>query len=170
MGTIAAVTWTPRQPFHAAGLLDFLRPRAVPGVEEVDGRVYRRAVAGEVVEVELTSAAVTVRAASAEAIERCRPLADLGADPRAIDARLSAVPALAPLVRAAAGLRVPGTTDPAELAIRAVLGQQVSVEAARALAARLSAAHGEPLARPRGGVTHAFVAPAALAAVAPEEL
>jgi AraC family transcriptional regulator, regulatory protein of adaptative response / DNA-3-methyladenine glycosylase II len=137
----------------AAALEAFLAARCVDGVEEVDGPVYRRALRGEVIE------------ARAERLT-AGPLEDVAA----ADAHLATVPALAPLVRARPGVAVPGTFDPAELAIRAVLGQQVSVAAARTLAGRLSAAHGTPLAAPRGGVVREFVAPAALAELDPEDL
>ena len=73
-------------------------------------------------------------------------------------------------MRAAPGLRVPGSVDGGELAVRAVLGQQVSVPAARTGAGRLVAEHGEALARPRGAVTALFPAPAALAALDPARL
>ncbi len=85
-------------------------------------------------------------------------------------ARLGADPLLGPLVRAAPGRRVPGHPDAAELAVRALLGQQISVAAARTLAGRLTAELGEPLREPRGGVTHRFPTPAALAALDPESL
>jgi AraC family transcriptional regulator of adaptative response / DNA-3-methyladenine glycosylase II len=137
----------------AAALLAFLAARCVPGVEEVDGPVYRRALRGGVVE------------AGAERLT-AGPLAEVAA----ADAHLAGVPGLAPLVRARPGVAVPGTFDPAELAIRAVLGQQVSVAAARTLAARLSEAHGAPLAQPRGGVVREFIAPAALAGLDPASL
>jgi AraC family transcriptional regulator of adaptative response / DNA-3-methyladenine glycosylase II len=153
-----------KRPFDADGLLGFLAPRCVPGVEAVEGRVYRRAVDGEVAEIELLADGV-------RGDERLmRAVCDLDADPAAIDATLGAVPALAPLVAARPGIRVPGTADPAELAVRALLGQQISVAAARTLAGRLTERLGEPLARPRGGVTHAFPASAALATLDPERL
>ncbi len=92
---------------------------------------------------------------------------DAGADEA--DAVLARDPALAPLVAAAPGVRVPGTTDGAELAIRAVLGQQISVAAARTAAAGLAAALGLPLRAPDGALRHGFPSPAALAE-APDEL
>ena len=73
-------------------------------------------------------------------------------------------------MRAAPGRRIPGHPDPAELAVRALLGQQISVAAARTLAGRLVAPPGEPLEAPVGGVTHRFPTPAALAALDPEAL
>ena len=88
-----------------------------------------------------------------------RVLEALGPDPLIGDA-----------VRAAPGRRVPGHPDPGELAIRAVIGQQVSIAAAATVAGRLVTEFGEPLAEPLDGITHLFPAPAALAALAPESL
>ena len=96
-----------------------------------------------------------------------RAILRLDADPDAILARLGADPLLGPSVRAAPGRRIPGHPDPAELAVRALLGQQISVAAARTLAGRLVAAVGEPLERPVGGITHRFPTPEALAALDP---
>jgi AraC family transcriptional regulator of adaptative response / DNA-3-methyladenine glycosylase II len=83
----------------------------------------------------------------APAVARLRRLLDLDADPVAVDAALGADPALAASVAAVAGIRLPGTVDPAETAIRAVLGQRVSVAAARTAAGHLTAALGAPLPR-----------------------
>ncbi len=85
-----------------------------------------------------------------------RHLLDLDADPAQIDAVLTADPLLAPLIARRPGLRCPGHVDPTELATRAILGQQVSVERARLLATRLVEAHGTPLAKPDGTLTHLF--------------
>ena len=91
------------------------------------------------------------------AVQRCRRLLDLDADPQAVTAFLAAAgPVLGPLARANPGRRVPGHVDGNELALRAVLGQQVSVAAARRLGARLVAAYGKPLERPDGSLTHCF--------------
>jgi AraC family transcriptional regulator of adaptative response / DNA-3-methyladenine glycosylase II len=158
-----------RPPFDGAGLLGFLALRAVPGVEAVEGAAaggaagasegaastYRRVLAlphGPGV-VALTPRAehvdCTLRLSDlrdlAAAVQRCRRLLDLDADPVAVDTALGRDELLGPLVAATPGLRVPGAVDGAELAVRAVLGQQVSVGGARTLAARLAAAHGEPL-------------------------
>ena len=103
------------------GLVAFLAPRAIPGLEEVVDGVYRRVIAGGRV-IGLDDPAA-------------RPIR--GADPAAADAHLARDPFLGPLVAARPGLRVPGTVDGGELAIRAVLGQQVSLAAARTLAARM---------------------------------
>jgi AraC family transcriptional regulator of adaptative response / DNA-3-methyladenine glycosylase II len=104
------------------------------------------------------------------AISRCRRLLDLDADPVAVDDQLRTDPVLAPLVDKAPGRRVPRTVDEAEFAVRAVLGQQVSTAAARTHAARLVAAHGEPVDDPEGGLTHLFPSPGALAALDPDTL
>jgi AraC family transcriptional regulator, regulatory protein of adaptative response / DNA-3-methyladenine glycosylase II len=169
-----------RPPLQARALLDWLAARAVPGVEEIDGSAYRRSVrlpgGAGVVEVGFDGDAVRCRlwlddARDADAAaERVRRLLDLDADPAAVGAVLGGDSLLGPLVAAAPGLRVPGAVDGAELAVRAVLGQQVSVAAARTAAGRLAAVHGERLARPRGGVATAFPSAAALAALDPASL
>ncbi|MER5782147.1 AlkA N-terminal domain-containing protein [Streptomyces mobaraensis] len=99
----------------------------------------------------------------ANAVQRMRRLFDLDADPDAVAERLGADPRLRPLVAARPGLRSPGAADAEELAVRAVLGQQVSVAAAARLAARLVAAHGTPLPVPDGTLTHVFPEPGVLA-------
>jgi AraC family transcriptional regulator of adaptative response / DNA-3-methyladenine glycosylase II len=91
---------------------------------------------------------------------------DLAADPEVIGAHLAEDPVLAPLVTARPGLRVPGAWDGFELAVRAVLGQQVTVKAGVRLAAKLVATYGEPLAgasRGCDGLTHVFPCPERLA-------
>ncbi|HEX4806821.1 MAG TPA: AlkA N-terminal domain-containing protein [Conexibacter sp.] len=180
-----------RAPFDAGGLLAFLGARAVPGVEAWDpapadgGGTYRRVLAlphgpgvaalapgptgADHVRCELRLSDLRDLAA---AVQRCRRLLDLDADPVAVDEALSADPALAPLVARAPGRRVPGAVDGAELAARAILGQQVSVAGARTLAGRLTAALGAPLpdALADGRLTHAFPAADALAAADPATL
>jgi len=164
-----------RAPYEAAEVLLFLGAHAVPGLEEWDGTTFSRVLDlphGPAV-VRLSpapdgGAAVTARLRLAElrdlgpAVTRVRRMLDLDADPAAVDDLLGGDPALAPLVTAAPGRRVPASPDAAELAIRAVLGQQVSVAGARTLTARLLAA-GPPLAEPVGTLTHAFPRAAALA-------
>lgn len=169
-----------RTPLAARLLLEWLAARAVPGVEEIAGERYRRSLrlahGGGVVEVALADDAVEARLwldderDEEAAAEKCRRLLDLDADPDAVAAVLGGDPLLGPLVAAAPGLRVPGTVDGHELAVRAVLGQQISVGAARTAAAKLTEAYGEPLARPRGAVTRLFPSAAALAEVDPEAL
>jgi AraC family transcriptional regulator of adaptative response / DNA-3-methyladenine glycosylase II len=166
-----------RRPADLTGIVAFLAARAVPGVEEVEGGTYRRSLVlphGTGV-AELTPATghllATLRLSDfrdlTAAVARCRRLFDLDADSVAVDKVLATDPALTPLVRAKPGIRVPGAVDGDELAVRAVLGQQVSVAAARRVAARLVQAYGKPLDTPVGSVTHAFPTSDALAAVDP---
>ena len=166
-----------RQPADLDGVLAFLAARAVPGVEEVDERTYRRSLVlpHGVGIAELTPADGHLRGSLrladprdlAAAVARCRRLFDLDADSAAVDDALGADPALAGSVAAVPGRRVPGVVDGDELAVRSVLGQQISVAAARALAARLVTAYGKPLDSPLGGVTHAFPTASALAEADP---
>ena len=146
-----------RPPFDGAALLAFLSARAVAGVEEVSDGVYRRTAelggsAGVVeAKVDGVRGVLSLRlsglgpAAALEATRRAGRLFDLDADPGTIAAHLAADPLLAPLVARRPGLRVPGAWDPFETAVRTVLGQQVSVKAARTLAARLASRFGRPL-------------------------
>ncbi|HET6817597.1 MAG TPA: AlkA N-terminal domain-containing protein [Mycobacteriales bacterium] len=153
-----------RRPYAAAPLLQWFGARAVEGVEELDGNVYRRVIDGRIVELQPASEAGHVLARVqvgdvgriADLVARCRRLLDLDADPSAVDEVLGADPLLAPAVRRAPGMRVPGTVDGFELAVRAVLGQQVSVTAARTFAGRLVQQCGKPLDAPRGTLTHTF--------------
>jgi AraC family transcriptional regulator of adaptative response / DNA-3-methyladenine glycosylase II len=169
-----------REPFDAAALLDFLGARAVPGVEEAAGGSFRRTLrlprgAGVVA---LTPGDGHVRCVLrledlrdvAAAVQRCRRLLDLDADPLAVDAHLATDPLLAPLVRGSPGRRVPGAVDGGELALRAVLGQQVSVPAARTTAARLTVRLGRALDGLDGGLTHLFPEPAAVAEADPRSI
>jgi AraC family transcriptional regulator of adaptative response / DNA-3-methyladenine glycosylase II len=138
-----------REPFDWRGLLDFLAPRAIRGVELVEGGVYRRTVrAGDacgVIEVRRDetvpalrlSVPIELAPAVGSIVRRARRLFDLDADPVAIGAALSRDRRLARLVKKRPGLRVPGAWDPFELGVRAILGQQVSVKGASTLAARL---------------------------------
>jgi AraC family transcriptional regulator, regulatory protein of adaptative response / DNA-3-methyladenine glycosylase II len=169
-----------RAPLDGRALLAWLAARAVPGVEEVDGDRYRRSLrlahGAGVVEVRLGDDLARGRVWLDDArdldgaCERCRRLLDLDADTAAVAGHLGADPLLGPLVRAAPGLRVPGSADGAELAVRAVLGQQISVPAARTAAGRLAAAHGKRLERAVGTVTTLFPSAAALAALDPAGL
>jgi AraC family transcriptional regulator of adaptative response / DNA-3-methyladenine glycosylase II len=169
-----------REPFAAPHLLAFLAARAVPGLESAGDAGYRRVVRtphgpGLFAATPVPGAGhVVVRlhlpdlADLATVVARVRRLLDLDADPAAVDPALAADPALAPLVAARPGLRVPGAVDGFELAVRAVLGQQVSVAGARTLAGRLVAALGEPLSAVptevgAAGLTHAFPAAAEVA-------
>ena len=104
------------------------------------------------------------------AIARCRRLLDLDADPEAVVEALSRDPDLAPVVAKAPGQRIPRTVDEAELAIRAVLGQQVSTKAARTHAGRLVMAYGQPVHDPDGALTHTFPSVEQLADIDPVHL
>ncbi len=161
-----------RRPLNPGNLFGHLAATAVPGVEEVRDGAYRRSLRlprgpGTVA---LTPRAdhVACRLALADlgdltpAIARCRWLLDLDADPDEVDEQLTGDPALRPLVNQAPGRRVPRTVDGAELAMRAVLGQQISTAAARTQAARLTVAFGEPLTDPQGSITHLFPVPESL--------
>src|SRR3954470_18121755 len=148
----AMTSLRPTPPYDGAGVLRWLAARLVSGVEELSGGLYRRtlrlpggpgvvalAPAGDHVRVGLHLADPADRPA---ALAACRALLDLDADPAAHTPVLAAAPVLAPHVRANPGLRAPGTVDPAETAVRAVLGQQVSLAAARTFAGPLRGARG----------------------------
>jgi len=147
-----------RAPFHWDAMLSFLRPRATPGVESVEGGVYRRAVAAGdangLVEIRHAAEENALLLAVPEGFARhlaslasaARRAFDLGADPAAIAAQLERDARLRPLVRRSPGLRIPGAWDPFQTAVRAILGQQVSVTGATTLAGRLVRAFGTPLA------------------------
>ena len=153
-GTAITLRLRHTEPFHSRALLAHLGARAVAGLEVVDACSVRRVVPGRrgPVLVTLTLADDQVSAALQltdldevpRVVGRLRHWVDLDADPRRVDEVLGADPLLAPSVGARPGLRVPGTVDPRELALRTVLGQQVSVTAARTLTARLVARLGEP--------------------------
>jgi AraC family transcriptional regulator of adaptative response / DNA-3-methyladenine glycosylase II len=169
-----------RAPLDARGLLAFLGRRAVPGVEELRDGAYVRSLrlpsGSGTVELRPADGHVQARYRLEQlrdlgaAVQRSRTLLDLDSDPQAVCDALGGDAVLGRLVRGAPGRRVPGNVDAHELAIRAVLGQQVSVAGARTLAGRLVASHGEPLERPLGGVTHLFPTAAALARAGSERL
>jgi AraC family transcriptional regulator of adaptative response / DNA-3-methyladenine glycosylase II len=159
----------------------------VPGVEAVTGTSYARTLrlphGTGTVQLELADhldpgATAFVPATFrlddvrdlTSAVERARRLLDADCDPVAIGDAFAGDPLLGPLVRETPGLRVPGHVDGNELAVRGVLGQQVTVAAARTAAARLTLAHGEPLAEARDGLTHLFPTAATLAELDPEAL
>ena len=166
-----------RPPLWPDSLFGHLAATAVPGVEEWRAGAFRRTLRLDrgtgVVALTPGADAVSARLALTDlrdlpqAVARCRRLLDLDADPVAVDAALSTDPLLAPLVAAAPGRRVPRAVDEAELAVRAVLGQQVSTAAARTHAARLVTALGEPVVDAAGGLTHLFPSPAAVAGADP---
>ncbi len=169
-----------REPYAREHIFDFIGARAIPGVEEIRGergdRVYRRTLSFEhgsgIVEVrERTSggAWLDCRLDLADlrcfttAIGRMRRLFDLDADPQAVADYFGQDPVLGPLSAKQPGLRSPGAADSDEMAIRAVLGQQITVAAARRLAGKLVESRGESLAEPSGSLTHLFPTREALA-------
>ena len=168
-----------RQPMDLGRTLDFLAQRAIPGVEEYDGTTYRRTLrlphgAGLAA---LAAGPGYVRASLRladhrdlpAAVARLRRLLDLDADPTAVDEALAGQPALAELVRQRPGLRSPGTVDGFEMALRAVVGQQISVAGARTVLGRLVAEHGQP-AFAGSPAELLFPTPAVVAAVDPAGL
>ncbi|MBT2481106.1 AlkA N-terminal domain-containing protein [Streptomyces sp. ISL-94] len=169
-----------RAPLNPDNLFGHLAATAVPGVEEWRDGAYRRTLrlpyGTGVVALTPQPDHIGCRLALTDlrdltiAISRCRWMLDLDADPEAVDEQLRSDPLLAPLVDKAPGRRVPRTVDAQEFAVRAVLGQQVSTAAARTHAARLVAAHGEPVEDPLGGLTRLFPSPQALAGLDPEAL
>ena len=174
-----AVTLGYRAPYDVREMLQFLQQRGLVGVEQIDVAAHTVArtlrldddTRGWIAcRFEPEQHRVQVRVADSLApqlprlIARVRAWLDLDADPAAIHAVLGAdYPALA-------GLRVPGTLDGFELAVRAVVGQQVTVAAARTLTTRLVERFGTPLATPIDGLTRLFPTPAALAAGSGDEL
>jgi AraC family transcriptional regulator of adaptative response / DNA-3-methyladenine glycosylase II len=176
-----------RTPFAGRPLLEFLALRAVSGIEVTTDTTYARTLrlphGTGTVELELTDHSTegstafvpaTFRLTDlrdlAAAVERVRRLLDADCDPVAIREAFTGDPVLGPCVREIPGLRVPGHVDGDELAVRAVLGQQVTVAAARTAAGRLSARYGERLAEPQGGLTHVFPTATRLAVVDPASL
>ncbi|MET0325050.1 MAG: AlkA N-terminal domain-containing protein [Ilumatobacteraceae bacterium] len=176
-----------REPFDAEHLVSFLAARAVPGVETWDGAWYHRALDlphGHGVAALAPAAGhgpddrpgVALRLRLADwrdlgpAVHRIRALLDLDADPVAVDDALSEDPALAPRVAAVPGLRVPGSVDPFETAVKATVGQQISVAGARTVTGRIVAMAGAPLSIADDVLTHVFPTPSALAALDPTTL
>jgi len=170
-----------RRPFAASRLFDFLGQRAVAGVESYDGLTYRRSLRlphghGTVTlspghdgdAVDAVFVLEDLRDLTA-AIARCRHLLNLDADPVAVDHALGSDPLLAPLVARTPGLRVPGAADGFELAVRAVVGQQVSVAGARTVLGALVRSAGARLENPVLPITHSFPTPEALARLAVDE-
>jgi AraC family transcriptional regulator of adaptative response / DNA-3-methyladenine glycosylase II len=166
-----------RPPYDWAAMAAFLEERAIPGIEVVLNDRYARTI-----EIEGVHGVVTVEPDSGNAlrvairfsrlsalptiIARVRRVFDLAADPQAVNAQLAEDAILAPLVAARPGLRVPGAWDGFELAVRAVLGQQISVINAVALAGKLVARYGQRLTgtdRATEGLTHVFPRPEVVA-------
>ena len=162
-----------RPPFDGAALLEFLAMRAIPGLESVERATYRRAIeiegsrgwiaatlnrGGAEVAVHLAAPRDLIRVAA-----RLNRMFDLDADPAHVIAHLSRDPLLARALAGRRDVRVPGAWDPFELAVRAILGQQVSVRGAATLAGRIVQRLGTPLEGAAPGITHVFPSPARLA-------
>ena len=163
-----------RRPFDDGGLFGFLGARAVPGLEDGDDHSHTRSLrlahGDGAVQLEAGDGYLEARFCLTDlrdltsAIARCRHLANLDADPQAVDRALAEDPVLRPLVEARPGVRVPGSVDGFETAVRAVVGQQVSVAGARRLVARLvEACGGDPV--PGHPELRAFPSPDALGAL-----
>lgn len=172
---IARVELPFQAPLEPSNLYGHLAATAVPGVEEYrDGRfraAVRLAHGAGILDAALPDGGVVPAVLwlhdgrdRDEAASRLTRLLALDADPQAAAEALASDPVLAPLVRATPGRRVPGAADGEAMALRAVLGQQISTAAARTHAARLVQAYGEPLTDPEGTLTHLFPTPAAIVA------
>jgi len=177
-----------RQPFDAPGIFRFLADRAVPGVEVADLSQEDRLRYARTLTLPHGPGAVEVVAQRAEcstwrlgarlelacaadvapAVARVRQMLDLDADPIAVDAALSADPMLAPLVAETPGMRVPGAVDPHELVVRALIGQQISVAAARAHLGRLVARSGPPYVSTFPDLDRLFPTAAQIVAAVPQ--
>lgn len=179
-GQVLSLRLPVRTPFAYEGLFGHLAAGAVPGCEEVRDGAYRRTLrlpSGYGV-VSLTPQPDHVRCTLvlehvrdlATAIARCRRLLDLDADPEAVIDVLGADTDLRDVVSKAPGQRIPRTVDEEELALRAVLGQQVSTKAARTHAGRLVSVYGSPVTDPHGGLTHTFPSTAQLTDIDPNLL
>jgi AraC family transcriptional regulator of adaptative response / DNA-3-methyladenine glycosylase II len=155
-----------RPPHDTDALLRFLAARAIDGIEQAqDGRFVRslrlRHGTG-VMRIEGGTGGVQAHFALqdmrdlAAAVAACQDLLDLRSDPRPIVEHLGADPLIGRLVKASPGRRLPGTVDVGELAMRAVLGQQVTLKAAAKLGARLVSAYGDPVHAPMGSVSRVF--------------
>jgi len=169
-------------PYDWGAILRYLAPRCTPGVESVAGPVYSRTLRsdralgwlsvsaqaeGRALNVELSPSLVSHRLPVLLRIER---LFGLEADVRRINRALSADPLLAPLIRRHPGLRVAGAVDRFELALRAVLGQQVSVAAASTFSGRLAALVGDPVMGAPAGLTRLNVTAEQIAQTRPAKI
>jgi AraC family transcriptional regulator, regulatory protein of adaptative response / DNA-3-methyladenine glycosylase II len=164
-----------RPPFDGEAVFSWLAARSLAGIEWLDGPVYARTVRmphghGTIeLNAERASSSCSLRVTLTDirdigpTVRQCRDLLDLDCDPLTIGAVLSEDPTLARLVAMRPGMRVPGCTDGFELAARAVLGQQISVKAARTFGGRLVSAWGARVRTPHEKLTHLFPTPAQLA-------
>jgi AraC family transcriptional regulator, regulatory protein of adaptative response / DNA-3-methyladenine glycosylase II len=163
-----------RPPYHWQAMLAFLAPRCTPGVEVVEAGCYRRTIcvngrrgSFEVCpDQERHCLIARIEFSDPKSlfliVERIRAMFDLNADWLSIAHTLRADESLAPCIEADPGLRVPGCWNGFELTTRAILGQQITVKGATALAGRLVRKFGQPF-QGTGGLTHLFPAPEILA-------
>jgi AraC family transcriptional regulator of adaptative response / DNA-3-methyladenine glycosylase II len=166
-GSALELTLSYKPPYDWDAIIRFLAARAIPGIEAVTPEVYRRTFAGGTIAVshepERRRLRVALRLGDVGALPsillRVRRVFDLGADPETIAAHLSADPLLAPMVAKRPGLRLPGGWDGFEMAVRAVIGQQITIAGARNLLGKLVAAHGTPIEAGVKGLTHIFPTP-----------
>jgi len=170
-----------RPPYDFAHLLQFMERRVIPGVEAVDASGYRRSFVAEgsagwlSVSPIADESALTLRvhhgkpSALGGIVARVRRMFDVDADPLAINAHLRRSPLLKPLVRRWPGQRLPNAWDGFEVAVRAILGQQVSVAAARTLASRVAERYGTPFAEGAAVGLHALFPSPEIIADAPLE-
>lgn len=169
-----------RAPFASAALFGYLSTRAVPGVESVDGEWLHKTL-----RLPSGTATVGLRPHTTQvdcdlcladladlpaAVYRCRHLLDLDADPEGVAADLRADPVLGSLIADAPGLRSPGSVDAVEILVRAIVGQQVSLGAARTVLGRLAHAYGETCTGGHSGVSRTFPSAERLAAADPAAL
>lgn len=177
-----------RTPFDWQTIASFLASRAIPGVEAVDQESYRRVVRVTTSTGTNTTGFLELRPHAdkpclelklllsdsrhlLQIVSRVRRLFDLGADPVEINSVLSSDPFLRPLVRQRPGIRVPGAWDGFELAVRAILGQQVTVKGATTLSGRLVERFGKPIeGKPKAGLERTFPTPEALAEAELEQI
>lgn len=155
-----------REPIDLAGLFAWLAARAVPGLETAGDSSYARTLqlpGGPAwFEVRFVAGELRLRARLTREQDfpllhaRVRHLFDLDADPVTVDSALTALPAIRPLVAATPGVRVAGCVDPHELLFRAMVGQQISVAAARTILTRVVTGLGEPAPSFAPGLTHMF--------------
>jgi AraC family transcriptional regulator, regulatory protein of adaptative response / DNA-3-methyladenine glycosylase II len=171
-----------RPPYDWLWLLDFLAVRTIPGIESVDGSTYTRSMRvgahtgwfsvraarghDSALEVEVSDSLVPALLPFRAAVRR---MFDLDADPAALADHFGSDPIMGPLIRRGPGLRLPGAVDGFELAVRGVLGQQISVAAARTLAGRLHAAFGDAVTGP-SGIDRLPATPSRLAEAEPDEI
>ena len=171
-----------RPPFQWERLLAFLSPRAIPGVETIQGNTYYRTVRiaseergclygwiGVTHQPHSNSVSVTVAASLLpvlpQVLSRVRCLFDLSCEPEVIQETLSQLDRLKPGLFLP-GIRVPGCFDPFEMSVRAVLGQQISVKAATTLSGRFARQFGEPVETGIEGLSHVFPTPESICSLA----